>query len=391
MGTEIKTRGSRVVMVLPAVLYLVAVVLSILSQLPDLRQTQLGTAFKFTWLLPLGFILARSPRSLYSSRLKIVYAAAFMFFTYCGLMELLTDRSYIGSDFNNVLIALVVGSVSMAVWRQYGSQRFLNGLVMLVFATTAVVGFVIYRDYLSGFSFARPHDIYTSKNSMAQILLNSLLLMFAFRPRNRWALLLPVVVALFLVAEIFMLKSRAVMVGLVIMGVYLTVIYRNKYVMSGVVVAVIGIVVWTLCNVDMSRYFFDNVLLANRDMYNMESLSSERSTKVGAILSQIPGNFLTGLGNFYLDCFPVAILGQYGLIGAAPVYVIVAMTGVVAWRYSRERTPVTAVALMLYIALMINSIFEAQAPFGPGVKCFALWMFMGFAMAEHREHRLFKM
>ena len=31
--------------------------------------------------------------------------------------------------------------------------------------------------------------------------------------------------------------------------------------------------------------------------------------------------------------------------------------------------------------MMLNSLFEAKPPFGPGIKCFLLWLMLGFSLA----------
>ena len=43
---------------------------------------------------------------------------------------------------------------------------------------------------------------------------------------------------------------------------------------------------------------------------------------------------------------------------------------------------------LIFVAMVLNSLFEAWPPFGPGVKCFMLWMMLGFSLAlESKPNR----
>lgn len=43
------------------------------------------------------------------------------------------------------------------------------------------------------------------------------------------------------------------------------------------------------------------------------------------------------------------------------------------------------IVYLLFMVYMINSLFEAYTPFGPGMKCFELWAFFGIALAEQKR------
>ncbi len=95
------------------------------------------------------------------------------------------------------------------------------------------------------------------------------------------------------------------------------------------------------------------------------------------------GMWIFGKGCVYLDCFPIAITIQYGIVGALIVFSFLAY---VAYRISEIRPAKSAylkqAAILLFWSFMTVSIFEAHVPFGTGVKCFALWMTLGMLSAQ---------
>ena len=97
-------------------------------------------------------------------------------------------------------------------------------------------------------------------------------------------------------------------------------------------------------------------------------------------------HMILGIGEFYVDNMPLVMLVQYGILGACLVFYYIFV--IVKKTISFNSTKINSCTCALLGVYLINSLFEAQPPFGPGAKCFLLWVFIGFSYAEHEmsEH-----
>ena len=77
---------------------------------------------------------------------------------------------------------------------------------------------------------------------------------------------------------------------------------------------------------------------------------------------------------------------QFGLLGAAIVFAYIGVTLSKVLSLDRDNK-IHLVTYLLMMAMMLNSLFEAPPPFGPGVKCFMLWMAIGFSFAYEKNIR----
>ena len=84
---------------------------------------------------------------------------------------------------------------------------------------------------------------------------------------------------------------------------------------------------------------------------------------------------------------------ETGIIGGIMLNVL-ALAPLVysAKHYLRQKMPVDYALLVMSSCYYLNGVFEQQAPFGPGVKCYFTWMLFGLSVAFHtkrdRENRL---
>ena len=77
---------------------------------------------------------------------------------------------------------------------------------------------------------------------------------------------------------------------------------------------------------------------------------------------------------------PIAMVLQFGIFGAMIVLIFLAILTRKIVRFNRANQ-LHLVSYLLFIAMMLNSLFEAWPPFGPGVKCFMMWMMLGYSLA----------
>lgn len=371
--------------------FLLAVVCSILSQMPTLLQTSLGDALKVTWILPLVISLFTCGRRFADSPVRVCLVFVVAFTLFCLFAETFTGNQYFYSaDYKNILISLGIFITSYASWFRIKSQSFLNTLIIASVIATLATGYVIYRDFLSTTSITQLQYAYASKNSAAQILLNTVIFCLAFKAKNKSLYLMLGCATLIMIGEIFVLKSRATILSLAFVLIYLGIKSKNKKLRKAIWMGVIVVGIYLVANAAALGTLVDNILLANRDASNVDDVSSGRVVLIGWALAKFEQSPFLGAGNFYIDCFPVSIIGQFGIIGAIIVFTFIGYIFRKNLRTLRSDKFFYQVSFLMYGSILINALFEAQPPFGPGMKCFMVWMVLGFAFADYRKHIQFK-
>ena len=127
--------------------------------------------------------------------------------------------------------------------------------------------------------------------------------------------------------------------------------------------------------------------MGGRNADNADALSSGRLTFFIIAFNKIPGHWLIGSGEYYVDNLPLNFLVQYGIVGLAMTLVFLFIVFRKIWKNRKINTLLNA-TMALYIGFLADGLFEAQTPFGPGIKCFSLWMFYGFSLAEIEKAKI---
>ena len=81
----------------------------------------------------------------------------------------------------------------------------------------------------------------------------------------------------------------------------------------------------------------------------------------------------------------------YGILGSIVVFIL-AILPLVNLTYSTARYDMLPelryITIILWWISMVNGIFEELAPFGPGVKCYLLWLLCGIYIRYRGNLRL---
>ncbi len=371
------------------ILILATVCASFLSQMSMITETALGAVLRYAWVAFLGVLLVFHPRGLFDKGIRFFYVYSALFLLLCLLYDAVSVKTYWGADARNVIIALLVFVSSYCYWRSYGSRKALD----VICAASLVCGLILSIDaYQLAFIDYDPTleqaYVYASKNSMALILLCIALVSFLrFQSKNPLKMIPLLAAVFYMIYIIFLMKSRAVLVSLAFLILYFILQSRSKPVKWFSVLLTIVFTCLLLFNEEFYNVVVNGIVLNAHDINDITAVTSERDILLKEAIGMIPDAFFWGYGEFYLDCMPLAMLIQYGIIGVSIILLYLFQIGreVVSFDRSKQLHLIT---FLLFGTLMINALFEAQAPFGPGMKCFIFWMFLGFSMAESRKESL---
>lgn len=362
---------------MPVIIFILAIVLSLLSQTPAPGGEYHFLALKYFWGVTAICLFLTRPRDFFTRRTSwmIWLTAGFVFYLF--VLQSFRGITYLSDDAVNMVISTAVAVVSFVFWHNYGSRRTLRYVVLATLAGGLIVAAAGWINVLRFVSVTQYKYASIGKNSLGPILLSACIITIAniklLNKPERWA---AIAAMAFMMLVIFLLKSRATFVGIA----FVTLFYVFRYVKQStrfILVATLSAVVIMIFVVpEFYQLVVKNVIFANRDVHNLDSLASGRLTLIMRNITQVPSNLIWGIGAEYMDCFPLMQVVQFGVFGAAPVFWYLIRVGVLVSRRFDRRSPIGLCAFLLFWIFIINSLFEAQAPFGPGVKCFMLWMML---------------
>lgn len=360
-----------------------AVACSIVSQVFIALEIGNSDLLKLSWFIPFVFYLLSNAKQFFDRILIPYYIFVLIFVFYCLCCEAVTNVSYIGADTYNICISIFILSVSYCYGMHVQSfKRSFNNLAFFFFVASLIYGISVYVKYLVGADMFSTVYAYGDKNSAAQIFLSACIILFTlFRPSNFAQKIVAYSLIVILLYVMFVLKSRATLLGFFFVLGYFTFVYKNKKVRYVFFLSIIAMCIYILSNPSFYRTLVEGILFANRDSTDLNSLSSGRVEQLETCVDLFVSSPIIGIGNKYFDCFPIIILTQYGIMGAIIVFVFIA-NRIKECVYKLDlNDQLDLCAFLLMMTYMLNSLFEAQPPFGPGVKCFPLWMIWGIMLS----------
>lgn len=371
------------------ILFILSVFCSILSQHPLILETHMDEVLKLVWVLPFLYFLYKNPRYLLGGYLPVLSLFVIAFFLFCLMCEAFCwPRHYMGADCINIMISFFVCMVSYAYWRQHGNQKSMNIICITILAVGLLLSAYLYQNVFANYDIAERTYAFQAKNSMGQILLCIVVIVAVnYKPSRTSYRYLALFLTLPLVYVIFIMKSRATLAGLFFVLLYAIFKAKDTRVRMGLFLVTLVSVAYVMLNPEFYSVVVENILLGSRDASDVNSVSSGRVELIGEAVKTIPNNLAFGIGDSYLDCMPIAMIVQYGIVGSSIVFLYLYSVTRKIWQLD-VILPLHLTTFLLLVMFLINALFEAYPPFGPGVKCFFLWMMMGFSFSVKNNHTL---
>lgn len=362
------------------IMLVIAIVLSNLSQIPALfGNSTIKLGYTVSWLLALIILLIANKFILHIRYLLL----PIVFDIFC-LLGSIFGKTYLSSTLfipiNMSAFILIVGILLGSC----GNENSVKKIAICYIITSVIVGAVLYFTVFRGVDWSGSSVyLYKSKNSAGQFLLSGLVLLATMFYKKNRLLCIPIIG--FYTLLILMMKSRTTIVALTIYLVYFIfgVIEskkeRNFYL---IVLVVFGLLV--IFQPDLNNFIINEIIFNNRDT-SINSLSSGRDVHWKRFFQEFGEYIFVGTGGTYLESMPLAVLFSYGIIGGIPVllFAIEPFWYAANRLIKKDRNVYTILVLSISLVMLINGIFEEQAPFGPGVKCYLTWLLFGMLIGRN--------
>lgn len=365
--------------------FLLAITGSLISQTPFLLESGYDQIFKLIWVLPFCYMCFTAPQTYLSNKLQPFYLFVLVFALYCFTCQMFTGRQYLNEDLYNIAISLMMTMVSYNFWLHHGSQRVMQAIAFIMLIGGLCLSVVIYISFLSTADITSNTYAYGEKNSIAQILLCCGYLSLIFiTPSNkllRWSCWLIVLIIFIVMA---MNRSRATLLSACYIIYYYVFHSNNKKLKVWIITLSLLSIGYLTISSNAYELIMNGIILGGRDATDINSLSSNRVILFAIALQRIPQHPWLGSGDYYVDCMPLNILTQYGIWGL--VIVLIFLYYIFKTLSKLKRTdPTSTIAYIVFMAFIVNALFEARPPFGPGIKCFFVWLLIGISFATSQR------
>lgn len=364
-------------------LFFLAVTLSLLSQLPMLLESGVGMYLKLSWVPLTIVLLFLYPSDFLDKKACFFWIFMVVFGLYCLIAQGCTGFNYYtsGNDYYNISISSIIFINSYIFWKHNASLKIYKRLVFLILCSCVILALIVYLLFLKDADLTSTVYAFKAKNSMGQILFAGGFLAFAIHKyyNKRTKIIIYVSIAILLII-IMQLRSRATILCIVfVLSYYVLKIASPSNRIKFITLFTI-VIAFILINQASYELIINNILFANRNATSVNSLSSGRTELIAEAFNQINTHPILGIGNSYLDCMPVAMLLQYGIIGSFIIFSFIVYIAVRT--HYLIKNVINFSTFILFWSFILNSLFEAYPPFGPGAKCFTLWMLIGFSFAD---------
>lgn len=319
--------------------------------------------------------------------------AKLLLFVFGMLLLLMAFQLFSGKDYFSamltkcIVLAMVIfgaGCLMARTERTWGQETV--WVYAYVFAAGLLCA-VVARDYLAGQDITSRFYSYTSKNETAFLAVSAIVMLLYFPAAEKCGRIRKVlrfVLIAFFTYMVFSMRSRSMMIAeAAIIAVFL--FQRNSS--RGVkFLVVLGVALLILILQDDQLYnsFITNYLYAGRDANDINDITSGRLIQIDRGINAFLQSPFIGTGDVAtVDCFYVSALMQYGgFVGT--VFIVLAFYPF-AWgfsNYKKIKSPIGMIMILCALTYLIGGMFEENAPFGPGVRCYVSWFLFGYLRVQ---------
>lgn len=356
-------------------LIILGCVLCNLTQIPTLYNNRiLSLGYSGAWFLLLIVMI------LHDHRIKIQYFIIPVFFDiYCIILSL-GKGGYTSSDLfrpiNLCTFILLIGILAGRFLDEANLQKISGAFIL----SALIVAIYLYFDIFRGLDWAGTGGyLYGAKNSAGQIFLTAIILLILFF-MERYKIISIVLCSIFC-ALIIMMKSRSTLLTLVLITVYIVLFVIKKPLYKAIGMCVISIIAIIILTDDsLYNLYVNQIMLNNKDINDFSAITSDRDIHYEFFARYFGQYWVVGTGGTYLEAMPLAVLMSYGIVGGIPVLLYSLFPLYVGIKNINKRKDYRIfchIIISLGIVMWVNGIFEEQSPFGPGAKCYFLWLVTG--------------
>lgn len=358
---------------------------TVLSQLPQLVNAGYSSIISRTiWVL--GFIIAILNGGFIT--VKRVTGALVMACTLVAfsIVQVLTIKMTLFSTLSGcILLSIFILFVSTLFGKQLNKND-LEYVAKCYVLASAILALDLLFTTLRNADLSNRAYIYASKNSAGVILFTGFVLTMVYGFKKRKSL--NNVFCIFLMSIFFLtillLKTRAMIVCFPLILIIFTYFSPFGKKAKSIIIFISIVAAILLLNKQVYDIVINQIIFNNRN-HTLKDVSSERFSDWAMLGKNMNGNWVIGDGRTEQESLILTALLQYGVFMGGYI-ILYALWPLVYSLQKIKKTKNKHIFCLLCIAAVyfVDAIFEQLAPFGPGVRCFFLWMLLGVMLSNNK-------
>lgn len=363
-----------------AVIYLVFALVSV-SYFPTVVGTARYSFVSFAIMGLMGIFLAGSIKDIWQSFGKYIVGVTFLF----GIVTYFTMMAY---DFNffkvssNLYLSFLCFSIGY--FAPDITKKKVNIALMTYCLSSCAMGlYSVFRN-VGQFVITEQYAILLKNSSGVIVATGTLVSLFlVFESDGKYKKTFWALISLLNFASLLVFRARSALLG-VFLALFIIVIKSfaegsstRKY----VIIAIVSVIALYCLDIISFDIIYDS-MFSNKDVFNMDSLSSGRTIMFERAMTifnehELGGNMAAHEILRSVDNYVINMLGRYGLIGAItnfPFYIFIWYITLCGLYKNDVRDLLPYCALLI---LLIVSLTEAPYPFGPGTPCVCAYVLLG--------------
>ena len=221
--------------------------------------------------------------------------------------------------------------------------------------------------------------MYGAKNSASKIIFSCfILVLFLYTPKSKIATCLKCLTLVLFIYIIFIMKSRSTILALLVPVIVVAFYGKNKKYKKSIYWFLFALILLCVCFPDYPVLILNKIILNNQIDADLNTISSGRIWMIQNFSMIFDDYIFIGGSSVFVENFYLKTLLEVGLIGATPVFIFLLWFYFVLKKYFDFSNPIDISCLILLLSYYMDGLFESLAPFGPGAKCFFLWLIIGF-------------
>ncbi len=367
--------------------------LTVISQLPQIVELGLSSLLsRMIWLFDFGFLFIlrlKSNKEMYPQKELIVPVILLMVMLIGGIIaSLMNGASYINSSLFSVILlsffVLLVGFFVGDIITKQDLKKCGNAYII----ASIVLAIDVYIMFFRGADITQQTYIYKQKNSAAVILFTALLIAFVqmWYEDNKIRFFINLAVIAFFTFMIFIMKTRAMILCfpvVIIIALLKAPVGRKLKIPLLFIVALFACL---LANENFYDLIINTIILGGKANGDLNDISTGRSDQWLYFFDYLSGKELLGDGRTELESLILTAPIQWGIPIGVLIIIYAMLPMIIAIRQINKskgkNEDLWFLLLLIAVVYFIDAIFEQLAPFGPGVRCFYLWLLTGIGLAK---------
>ena len=360
--------------------------LTVMSQLPQIVSLGLSSLIaQVVWILFFGMVVYIKRDILIIKHFLISITFGVVYLIFVLLVSLISGTSYYTTGlFSVIVLSMFILFLSTQIGHDISSKDLINCGKAYILASL-ILAIDLYIFAYRGIDISNQQYQYASKNSAGVILMTAAIIavMTDWRKLKKIEAIINIVCIAIFVVMIFIMKTRAMIVCVpVVIALLIWKAPMGKIFKTLLILLCVGSLI-ALQNEEVYDLVVNQIVFAGRKD-NLDEMSSGRVNQWQHFGKYMEGNWIVGDGHTELESLILTAFVQCGALMGTLIILyalwpfLFSFVKVVRGDRSRE----IFLLLLISTVYFIDAIFEQLAPFGPGARCFYLWLILGILLSR---------